>query len=83
MQPSIRLYSNTPFDNIYHSEYKGSFQENPVEFVKSEKLRTDGFINRYRKTAWTLIIIALVTLLILIFFDNLSVRSTCLIILLF
>lgn len=63
--------------------YQQSFLENPIEFIKSEKKRTDEFMSWYPKTAWVLIIVFTVALFMLIFIGSSSIRYFCLVILLF
>jgi len=63
--------------------YQHSFLENPIEFIKSEKKRTDEFMSWYPKTAWVLIIVFTVALFTLIFIGSSSIRYFCLVILLF
>lgn len=44
-------------------QYQVDYKKDPVAFVQSEKERTDKFISWYPKTAWSLIIIAILALL--------------------
>lgn len=63
--------------------YQQSFLENPIEFIKSEKKRTDEFMRWYPKTAWALIIISALALFTWIFVESVSIHYLCFVILLF
>ena len=63
--------------------YQQSFLENPIEFINSEKKRTDEFMRWYPKTAWALIIISALALFTLVFVESISIHYHCFTILLF
>lgn len=63
--------------------YQKAFLENSIEFIKSEKNRTDEFMSWYPKTAWGLIIISALALFTWIFVESVSIHYLCFVILLF
>jgi len=64
-------------------KYQVDYKKDPVAFVQNEKIRTDKFINRYPKTAWSFIIISILALFFYVLSDKSYIQALSLGILLF